>query len=184
MDLETKCPPKVKVFLWILFKKASLTWNELQKGRWAGPNIRVLCKGDAETANHILLEWAYSKYVWDTCARKFGVNININLNDNIWLTLGNKRGTTCGRLGLLLQHIVGPNGERTVELLMIHATLCIIIFAILCMILFFGQVRRHVATLRWLRGEWASEYIAIFGVVVYLWGMGSEDWLVVRRCEG
>lgn len=51
---------------------------------------RYMClvQRGAETVNHIMFKCTYSKHMWDTCARKLGLDININPNDNIWLTLG------------------------------------------------------------------------------------------------
>lgn len=35
----TKCPEKIRVFLWLVSKKLILTWPRLQARVWSGPNM-------------------------------------------------------------------------------------------------------------------------------------------------
>lgn len=53
-----------------------------------GTSICVFCKSDAETSDLIMFECTYSSHIWDMYARRFGVNININLKDTLWNKLG------------------------------------------------------------------------------------------------
>lgn len=49
-----------------------------------GPNICVLYMGDAKTGDHILFNCTFSNHIWNWCARRFEININIALNGNLW----------------------------------------------------------------------------------------------------
>lgn len=83
---KTNCPPKVRMFLWLLSKRALLTWPQLQR-RQIVPNICVLCKEQGETSDHIIFKYTFSNPIWHICAWTFGLNINIILNNNLWSKL-------------------------------------------------------------------------------------------------
>lgn len=81
---ETKWPPKVRLFLWLVHKRAHLTWPALQQRGWIGSNRHVLCNADEELTNHIMLNCSFTNYIRDKCAETVGVNINRGQYREIW----------------------------------------------------------------------------------------------------
>jgi hypothetical protein len=50
-----------------------LTWDNLQKKGWEGPNICHLCSRDSETVLHLLVNCNFTQQVWQKI--KSGLNI-------------------------------------------------------------------------------------------------------------
>lgn len=73
---EIKCPLKVWVFLWLVAKATILTWNNLQKRGWEGPNCCALCKCVEEDEYHLVLACPYSTSVWRKCVALFNVQFD------------------------------------------------------------------------------------------------------------
>lgn len=49
-------PFRVRVFAWLINKKAVLTWENLQARRWRGPRRCALCNENKENMNHSLIQ--------------------------------------------------------------------------------------------------------------------------------
>jgi hypothetical protein len=56
---EWKLPLKVKLFVWLLLEQRILTWDNLIKNGFIGPNICVLCKESKETLLHLFGECSF-----------------------------------------------------------------------------------------------------------------------------
>lgn len=55
----------------------------LRRG-WIGPNMCTLCEQDRESKDHIMFNCAFSRHVWEGCAKRVGININFILDNNLW----------------------------------------------------------------------------------------------------
>ena len=56
--------PKIDIFCWSIAHKSILTGDNLKKRGMEGPSRCPLCKLKEETADHIILDYPFSKEVW------------------------------------------------------------------------------------------------------------------------
>lgn len=63
---KTQMPTKVQTFLWLEARNAILTWDNLQRSGWQGPNFCCLCQKARETIQHIFLDCGFIQEIWDT----------------------------------------------------------------------------------------------------------------------
>lgn len=61
---KTKCPLKLKIFLWLLDMNVILTRNNLQQRGWQGPSRCILCGTATEIVTHFMAECTYTKMIW------------------------------------------------------------------------------------------------------------------------
>lgn len=64
MIWELKIPSKIQAFLWLLSRRAILTWDNLQRRGWCEPGICSLCLLEEETIQHLFMDCIYSKGIW------------------------------------------------------------------------------------------------------------------------
>jgi hypothetical protein len=57
--------PKIKLFIWLSLENRILTWDNLQRKGWEGPNICVLCQDEAESVYHLFVTCRFSREVWN-----------------------------------------------------------------------------------------------------------------------
>jgi len=68
---KVKAPLKVRAFMWLVINGATLTWDNLKKRNWHGPDICTICMADDETLDHIFLNCTFSSHVWTLLALCF-----------------------------------------------------------------------------------------------------------------
>lgn len=66
------CPLKIVIFSWSLYHNRNLTWSNLQKRRWYGPAIWVICLANIEDNLHIFLSCPQSPNLWTRLATYYG----------------------------------------------------------------------------------------------------------------
>lgn len=64
---KAKIPYKIKIFLWLLEKGATLTKENMVKGNWAGDPSCRFCE-ELETSDHLFIQCHVAKVVWGTIA--------------------------------------------------------------------------------------------------------------------
>ena len=61
---KSKGPLKAKITLWLTLNNKLLTWDNLQKRGWIGPNRCALCYSDEEIVSHLFNFCSYAEFVW------------------------------------------------------------------------------------------------------------------------
>ena len=65
---KVEVPLKAKVTLWLTLNNKILTWDNLQKRGWNGPNWCALCNSNEENVSHLFNFCSYADTVWkETC---------------------------------------------------------------------------------------------------------------------
>lgn len=85
---KAKIPYKIKIFLWLLEKGATLTKDNMVKRNWNGdPTYRFCCA--VETIDHLFFQCPTTRVVWGIIAHCIGAsNIPINLHQFWnWITI-------------------------------------------------------------------------------------------------
>jgi hypothetical protein len=59
-----KCSTKNNIFVWLVLANKVLTWDNLQRRGWQGPNRCPLCEQDLESINHLFVTFPITKLVW------------------------------------------------------------------------------------------------------------------------
>jgi len=65
------CPLKLILFAWLVFHNKNLSWENLRKRSWHGPNRCVFCKMEEETNFHMFFNCRISLHVWYDIASFF-----------------------------------------------------------------------------------------------------------------
>lgn len=60
------------LFAWLAFHKRNLTWENLMKRGWHGPNICSLCRSDGESNVHLFLKRKKTKQIWLALEKEYG----------------------------------------------------------------------------------------------------------------
>jgi hypothetical protein len=60
---KIKVPPKIKIFMWFLYKKVILTKDNLAKRKWNGCKKCVFCDS-AESINHLFFTCPFARLIW------------------------------------------------------------------------------------------------------------------------
>jgi hypothetical protein len=60
---KIKIPLKIKVFLWLLYREALLTKDNLVKRNWHGNELCSFCNNH-ESIQHLFFECVLAKYIW------------------------------------------------------------------------------------------------------------------------
>jgi hypothetical protein len=68
---KTKIPLKLKIWLWLIWRNAIATKDNLLKRKWVGSASCQFYHKD-ETISHLFFECAAAKYVWSTVAMAIG----------------------------------------------------------------------------------------------------------------
>jgi hypothetical protein len=68
-----KIPLKIKVFLWLLYKKVILTKDNLVKRNWHGNEKCCFCNY-FETVQHLFVECVLAKFIWRVIHIAFGTS--------------------------------------------------------------------------------------------------------------
>jgi hypothetical protein len=71
MDLETKIPLKIKIFLWQMCQDAMLTRENMKKRNWTGSPF---CS-QVETNGHLFFNCSTSKVVWGVLGKALGTDL-------------------------------------------------------------------------------------------------------------
>jgi hypothetical protein len=69
---KIKVPLKIKVFLWLLYREAILTKDNLVKRNWNG-NIMCCFCNQLETIRHLLFDCILAKFSWRVIQLTFGL---------------------------------------------------------------------------------------------------------------
>ena len=70
---KSEGPLKAKITLWLTLNNKLLTWDNLQKIGWSGPNRCALCHSNEENISHLFNLCHYANTVWKTACREFKV---------------------------------------------------------------------------------------------------------------
>jgi len=66
-----ECPLKLKLFSWLLIEDTLLTWNNLLKRGWQGPEMCLLCRGNEETVLHLFVHCPFTVSIWSKITDHF-----------------------------------------------------------------------------------------------------------------
>lgn len=80
---KSKIPYKIKIFLWLLERRATLTKDNMLKRKWTGDPTCRFCD-EIETTDHLFFQCPIARVVWSITAHCIGAN-NIPINiDQYW----------------------------------------------------------------------------------------------------
>jgi hypothetical protein len=65
---------KLKLFTWLALENKINTWDNLQRKGWVGPNICHLCNREEESMQHIFINCAFTRLVWDNIFADLNLN--------------------------------------------------------------------------------------------------------------
>eukprot|EP00253_Pinus_taeda_P025007 PITA_25007 len=68
---KAKCPPKIIHFAWLVFYNKNLSWDNLRKRSWHGPNRCSMCGTDEETNLHMFIKCPATLRIWYVLANIF-----------------------------------------------------------------------------------------------------------------
>jgi hypothetical protein len=57
-------PLKIKLFIWLAANEKILTWDNLLRRGWEGPNMCSLCRKISESISHLFLDCKFTQIVW------------------------------------------------------------------------------------------------------------------------
>lgn len=80
---KSKVPYKIKIFLWLLERKATLTKDNMVKRKWTRDPTCRLCNS-IETTEHLFFQCPTARTVWAIVALCFGVNTIPNSTNQYW----------------------------------------------------------------------------------------------------
>lgn len=72
---KSGCPIKIILFSWLVYNNKNLTWTNLQKRKWQGPVICIICLSNTEDNMHIFLSCPLSQILWKQMASVFGFSV-------------------------------------------------------------------------------------------------------------
>lgn len=101
MIWKAQIPYKIKIFLWLLAKGATLTKDNMRKRKWTGDPTCRFCDA-VETTNHLFFQCPTAKVVWGIVATCMGANtVPSNLNQYWnWIKLSIPDGNQFYTFGL------------------------------------------------------------------------------------
>jgi hypothetical protein len=76
---KIKIPLKIKVFIWLLYREAILTKDNLVKRNWYG-NVKCYFCDSNETIQHLFFDCALAKFIWRIMNITFGLSTPINIH--------------------------------------------------------------------------------------------------------
>jgi hypothetical protein len=76
---KIKIPLKIKVFIWLLYREAILTKDNIVKRNWYGNVKCYFCDGN-ETIQHLFFDCAIAKFIWRIMNITFGLSTPINMH--------------------------------------------------------------------------------------------------------
>lgn len=59
---------KIKIFMWLVYHKNNMTWDNIRKRGVLGPSRCQLCEAQEETMEHLLNSCIFTSWLWDTLA--------------------------------------------------------------------------------------------------------------------
>lgn len=62
---KANCIPKMKTFMWLVFLNKVLTWNNLTKRCFQGPNMCTFFSRKEEKTSHLFMECTLSCKMWE-----------------------------------------------------------------------------------------------------------------------
>lgn len=78
--------------MWFITKNAILTWKNLHKRRWVGPDICILCIGNTENVTYMMLKCSFSVLIWSKRALLFRPEKNMSECFNVWSRVRDHKG--------------------------------------------------------------------------------------------
>lgn len=69
---KTGAPNKIIIFSWLVYHNKNLTWDNLQKRKWTGPGICLICKAEGENNYHMFLKCSFTLQLWRNLSSYFG----------------------------------------------------------------------------------------------------------------
>lgn len=63
--------PKISIFTWLTAKNKILKWDRIQKKGFYGPSRCYLCKREAETRDHLIVNCTFIRKLWTDTKRIF-----------------------------------------------------------------------------------------------------------------
>ncbi|KAJ3676152.1 hypothetical protein LUZ60_003564 [Juncus effusus] len=83
---KIKCPPRVKLFAWLLLHNKALTAENLAKRRWPHNERCVMCNLYFEDRNHLFIGCSFARWYWRAALGHFRITANLEIPfDNLWL---------------------------------------------------------------------------------------------------
>jgi hypothetical protein len=76
---KLKLPLKVKVFLWLLFRRVILTKDNLVKRNWHGDTKCCFCNNH-ETIQHLFVDCMMAMFIWWVIHLTFGIGPPVSIN--------------------------------------------------------------------------------------------------------
>jgi len=62
---------KIKLFMWVVYHKKIMTWDNIRKRGVQGPSRCLLCEAQQETLEHLLNNFIFTSWLWDFFATIF-----------------------------------------------------------------------------------------------------------------
>lgn len=78
-------PSKMILFAWLAFHNRNLTWENLMKRGWHGPNVCSLCRSDEDSNFHIFLKCKKTYQIWQELERVFGFILGAQDSIHEWI---------------------------------------------------------------------------------------------------
>jgi hypothetical protein len=75
---KIRIPLKIKVFIWLLYRDAILTKDNLVKRNWQG-NVRCCFCDSLETIQYLFFDCALVKFIWRVMQITFGLSTPTNI---------------------------------------------------------------------------------------------------------
>jgi hypothetical protein len=92
---------KINVFLWLLYREATLTKDNLVKRNWHGNVICCFCDS-LETIHHLFFDCALAKFIWSVIQITFGLSTPTNIKHafGVWVKKMNNKDKKLLLVGL------------------------------------------------------------------------------------
>lgn len=65
------------LFAWLVFNNRNLSWDNLRKRRWHGPNRCFMCESEEETNLHMFFQCNTTQKIWYELAISFDFPYNV-----------------------------------------------------------------------------------------------------------
>jgi hypothetical protein len=80
---KIKIPPKIRIFLWYVYKGVVLTKDNLGKRRWKGSIKCSFCNCN-ETIDHLFFRCDFARFIWRTVEIVSGLKAPLNVSHFFW----------------------------------------------------------------------------------------------------
>jgi hypothetical protein len=76
---KSKAPLRCKLLMWLALTNKMLTWDNLEKRNWHGPNYCILCKQNSESVSHLFVSCPFAGQVASTLKEKLKIGAEWNI---------------------------------------------------------------------------------------------------------